>query len=474
MRIVFFASLLLVTALDGAQAVWPAARGSAQGGATVSWEDPSVLEEWHYAWKTRVRYTPGMAVWASPALAILDGRPVAFIGGFDQTLHALDLPAKRVLWRHMTNAGISAAPVIGRIQGRTSVFFTSNDRTLYALDALAGTVRWTHEMEPVTPTQGDADFTSPLLWRDRLYVAGFVYDRSLTRNDQRARLYAVDPASGRLLWRFDIGQGFVSEPIGWTADGTDYIAVAARKGLLQCFIVDDKIPRLAWDYQMPHEVLGAPVVETGVPDPVLVLGSKYGNLIALDASTGRERWKRMAGNWFDNSACIGRLDGTNVVFAGSHDYAVYALRAADGALLWRRSLGGEVHTAPVFFDLDGTPAVLVAALDNHLHVLDARTGRIITSYFTGRPIWDKINKGENRWGSPAVIEAGPATAALHGSFNGSVYLLPLVGTCTLQARARSVRGLWLSLGFVALIFTLALPVLARVTPPRGSAGMPPV
>ncbi len=463
MRLTLFTTGVLLTAVLRTQADWSASRGSAQGTAALRWENPGALEEWHYAWKTQVRYKPGLAVWASPALALLDGRPVAFIGGFDQTLHALDLSTKRVLWRHMSNAGISAAPVTGEFQGRCIVFIASNDRTLYALDARTGTVLWTRELAPASPSLGDADFTSPLLFGGRLYVAGFVYDRALARSQQRAWLYVLDPADGRLLQRLEIGNGFVSEPVGYTAGGKTYIAIAARKGLLQSFAVDGDTPQRAWTFQMPHEVLGAPAVETGVPEPVLVLGSKYGNLIALDAATGRERWKRMAGNWFDNSACIGQLDGTNVVFAGSHDYAVYALRAADGSLLWRQPLGGEVHSAPAFFDLNGTPAVLVAALDNHLHTLDARTGRVLTSYFTGRPVWDKINKGENRWGSPVVIEAGPSTAALYGSFNATVYLLPLAAPCSLQARARSVRGLWISLGVVALAFGLTLPVLTRRT-----------
>jgi len=459
-------ALLALCAMSRAENPWPAARGSAQGEATLNWEnaDAMPLAEWHYAWKNNVRYKPGVSVWASPALALLDGRPTVFIGGFDQTLHALDLVDKRVIWRRMTNAEIASAPVVGVVGESEVVFLASNDRTLYALDARTGATRWTRELEPASPTLGEADFTSPLLFGGRLYVAGFVYDRSLARNDQRARLYALDPDTGRLFWRLDIGNGFVSEPIGYTAGTTNFIAVAARKGLLQVFSVNDEKPRLVWDFQMPHEVLGAPAVESGVADPVLVLGSKYGNLIALDAATGRERWKRMAGNWFDNSACIGAVDGTNIVFAGSHDYAVYALRASDGALMWRRPLGGEVYAAPAFFDLDGAPAILAASLDNHVHTLDARTGRIIASYFTGQPIWDKINKGENRWGSPAVVSAGKDTVAVHGSFNATVYTLPLVKPCTLQARARSARGLWISLAVVAaLFFGMMLPLVGKNT-----------
>ena len=438
---------------------WPAARRSAAGDANMQSNHPIEIPEWHYEWKAKQRYKPGQTVWASPALAMLDGRPIAFLGGYDQTLHALDLVNTRILWRRMTNAEIVAPPAVGYIRGRLAVFLASNDRTLYALDAQTGTTLWTRELEPARPTLGEAEMTAPLLFEERLYVGGFVYDRSIARNEQRGWLYVLHPEDGTLRARVEVSRGYVSEPIGFRIHGTPHVAICARKGLLQCFTVETATPQLRWTYQMPHEVMGAPAVWDQDDKPVLVLGSKFGNLIALDAATGRERWKRMAGNWFDNSACIGVVEGEPVVFAGSHDYNVYALRAADGHLIWRRALGGEIYSAPAFFHLEGRPHLLIAALDNHLHLLDARTGRIVTSYYTGRPIWDKINKGENRWGSPAVVEAGSYSVLIHGAFNNTVYVLPLGRPATLQARARSFRGLWLSLGAVALLFFSALPLL---------------
>ncbi len=463
--VILIVIVILLPLAPPARAQWESARRDAHGSASLRWTGADSLHEWHYTWKTQRRYKPGLAVWASPALALIQGRPTAFIGGYDQTLHALDLLDKRALWKRMTNAEIPGAPVIGEVDGRPVVFFCSNDRTLYALDAATGVTRWTRELEPASPTLGDGHFPGPLLFRGRLYAAGFVFDRSLGRNQQRSRLFQLDPRTGRPDWILAIGDGATSEPVGYEAGGKPFVAVAAQRGLLQVFAVNEARPALAWSYQMPHEALGAPVVETNGPNPVLILGSKYGNLIALDAATGKERWKRMAGNWFDNSACIGNLDGTNVVFAGSYDYCVYAFRCADGELLWKRPLGGEVFSAPAFFDLNGAPAVAVAALDNHVHVLDARTGAIVTSFFTGRPIWDKISKGDTRWGSPAVVEAGPESAVVQGSFNDTVYVLPLVKPCTLQARARSAKSLWISLGAVAVLFLGAVSVMIAARHP---------
>jgi outer membrane protein assembly factor BamB len=221
---------------------------------------------------------------------------------------------------------------------------------------------------------------------------------------------------------------------------------------------------------MPHEVMGSPVVSADDDAPLLFLGSKFGNLIAIDARTGERRWQRMAGNWIDNSACIGELDDRKVVYVGSHDYNVYAFEAATGELLWKRALGGEVHSAPCFFNLQGKPTVGVASLDNHVYALDAATGEIITSFFSGTPLWDKVAKGETLWGSPAAIEAAGDTVLVYGSFNDYVYVLPLSGECSLRAMARSTSSLWLSLLLVFVVFCgVVLPIVLRI-PSRGRTG----
>jgi outer membrane protein assembly factor BamB len=241
---------------------------------------------------------------------------------------------------------------------------------------------------------------------------------------------------------------------------------AARRGLLQCFNVARGRPEPAWTFQMPHEVPGSPAVEADCPAPLVFLGSKYGNLVAIDALTGRERWQQMAGNWIDNSACIGRLDGRNIVLVGSHDYCVYAFEANDGTLLWKRLLGGEVFSAPAFFRVGGEHLVAAASLDNHLYVLNARDGAILASFFTGTPIWDKVPKGEVLWGSPAVVAAGAQTVIVYGSFNDVVYTLPVAKECSLAALARSGASLWWSLLAVLIIFA-GIVVPAAVMLPRG-------
>ncbi len=459
-KLILYLSYILFFSVQACNAdQWPALRAtnSAQGSIVYNGEFP--LQEWHYIYKSGRRYKQGLAVWASPALAVVAGHPMAFIGGYDQTMHALDLVTKKAVWRKICNAEIGSAPVVGSINGFDVVFWGANDRSVYAFSAFDGKKLWTRELIEPSTTLGQVEVTSPYLTGTRLYISCFAYDKSLSRNEQSGLLFCLDKHTGKILWRIKAGSGFLSAPVGFVIDGAQYVAVAARRGLVQCFSVSGDRPEKVWEFQMPHEVLGSPAVTMETNPPMMYLGSKYGNLIAIDAVTGTEVWQRMAGNWIDNTACVGMLDGKPAVFVGSHDYRVYAFDAQTGKELWNRALGGEIYSAPSFFNIFDKPYVAVASLDNHLYVLDAKSGAVQTSYFTGQPIWDKVTKGETTWGSPVTISAGSNTVLIHGSFNDVVYTLPLTGECSLTAMARSVGSLWWSLLTVFVVFTgIVLPV----------------
>ena len=214
---------------------------------------------------------------------------------------------------------------------------------------------------------------------------------------------------------------------------------------------------------MPHEVLGSAAVAEIDGRTLLYVGSKYGNIVALDAANGRPAWSRMAASWFDNTPCVGMVKDRPALFAGSHDYNLHAFDAATGADLWSRPLGGEVYSAPCYWQSNGSRRVAAAALDNHLYVIDADDGSVLTSYFTGSPIWDKLNKGENLWGSPAVVSTPSGATLVHGSFSDVVYVLPVDSPCSIQAMSRSGDSLWLTVLWVGLGFAFVLlPIMLYI------------
>jgi outer membrane protein assembly factor BamB len=443
--------------------LWTGPHGTPEGRSSLrlafDLPDPGI-REWHYLSKPGRRYRPGQAIWASPALASVGGRPTAFIGGCDQRMHALDLLDKRPLWIKLTGGAIGAAPAVGLVGGEPAVFWGSSDRHVYACFAdgrgeADGRMAWPpRELVPASSTQDEAELTAPLLLDGRLYIGCFVYDKAPTRSSQTGWLFCLDAATGRTLWQQEVSQGPVGDPAGCLVDGRPTVFICARKGQLQAWDVSGSVPRPLWKYQMPHEVLAPPALDTGGGREMLFLGSKYGDLHAIDARTGRRVWKRMTGNWIDNGACVGTVDGERLVFVGSHDYCLYALSRTDGAVRWRTHLGGEVYSAPALFEFAGRPRVAAATLGNRLFVLDAADGAIFTSFHTGTPVWDKAPKGETVWGSPAVLEAGRHTAIVHGSFSDFVYVYPVdpEAECDLRSTAQSPATLWRGLLVTLLLF----------------------
>jgi outer membrane protein assembly factor BamB len=463
-KVILLLAVLLPFVEASAQDAWPELRGDAEGTARLIWNEPldaDAVRQWRYSSGGSRRFEVGLAVWASPAIADVDGRPTMFIGGYDQTLHALDLFSKQERWSRLTNGPIASAPAVAEAGTRQVVFFTSSDRTLYACDAGTGKRVWTRELIAPTATLERASLSAPFVHEGTVYVTCFAFDRALSRNEQKGELVALDAKTGQIQFRREVWPGFLSSPVGVAQEDESLrLFVASRRGRLTSFVIRDGSCETDWEYQMAHEVFASPVLLAGADRSRVFLGSKFGQFVCLDATMGDVQWKAMAGNWIDNTACAATVDDRGLVFVGSHDYCLYAFDAETGDRVWRRRLGGEVYSAPCFFEINGRAMVAAAALDNHLYVIDALTGDVVTSFFTGQPVWDKVSKGETLWGSPVVLQAGAQSAIIFGSYSGTVFVLPVEGECAVRAKVQSASRLWWSLGAtVVLFFGVLLPTV---------------
>ena len=195
--------------------------------------------------KTKIPFTPGKMDWNGWGPELTNAR---FQAGDRAELAADQVPRLKVKWAFaFPGAPLSwGQPTV--VGGR--IFIPSSNRQVYSLDAATGCQYWSYEAEFPART---AISIAQLPGAPGRYAAFF--------GDQRANAYAVDAATGELLWKVHI----------------DDHPRAKIVGALQYYDGKVIVPLTGGE-------------EVG-------LGSKYeccssrGGLIALDAATGKQIWK---------------------------------------------------------------------------------------------------------------------------------------------------------------------------------------
>ncbi len=240
------------------------------------------------------------------------------------------------------------------------------------------------------------------------------YGRAYIANNPGV-LTAVQAATGRASWRYASGRCAAASPA--VADGVVYMAFLnlRRKGKEAC-----------------NASPGTPGLN--------------GEVVALDARTGKLRWRRVIGPSETSPLVAGRL-----VYAGDWTGAVYAFDRRTGRTVWTYRTGGEVKGA---FARTGI-RLFVGSYDHHLYALNARTGALIwrasaqdrlggrgTFYSTPAAAYGRVyigstdgkvysfgaRSGELRWSQSTggYVYASPAVwkeRILVGSYSGSFYAL---------------------------------------------------
>jgi outer membrane protein assembly factor BamB len=251
-----------------------------------------------------------------------------------------------VAWRFETGGKIFGSPTVGD----GTVYVGSTNGALFAVNAASGALRWKFA------TKG-AIRSTPAVWN------GLIFFTSLDGN-----VYAVDAADGRERWRF-VTEG----ERRFTAPGIHGIRPRTE-------IMPD-----------PFDVfLSSPAIDDGT----LYVGSGDRHVYALDAATGKLRWKFATGNVVHASPAI----SNGLVYVGSWDRYFYALDAKTGAVRWKfqtgddRKIYNQVGIAGSAALAGGT--VFFGARDSFFYALDAKTGRLR---------WKHDEHGSWVIGSPAIL-----------------------------------------------------------------------
>jgi outer membrane protein assembly factor BamB len=145
----------------------------------------------------------------SPTIATINGRSIAFVGGYDHKIHAIDAITGQQISGYtpfVATAGFETNPLVIN----NTIYAGNRDGYFYALDAVNGNLKWRYKTD------------GPILF-SAAYKNNVVYFAS---NDAHA--YALDANSGSLIWKSQKfpGEGFHSFwPVIYTDNNTgkDYV-----------------------------------------------------------------------------------------------------------------------------------------------------------------------------------------------------------------------------------------------------------
>ncbi len=367
------------------------------------------------------RVQTGGPVQATPA--IVGG--VVYVGSGDGNLYALDARTGAERWRYAAGRAVTSSPAVSG----GLVFAGSRDGAYVAVEAATGQRRWRLETGPDAPLawgfeSGDLYTSSPAI-ADGLAILGgsdgAVYAvaagtgavRWRFRTGGRVRsspavaggrvyvgsmdgvLYALDLRSGRELWRFETeGHTLDSRAFGFdrrsiqsspaVSDGRVY--VGSRDGHL--YAVDAETGRLAWtaDHEMSW-VNSSPAVAGGL----VFAGSSDNHFVqAVDARTGRERWRVATDRLVWSSPAV----AGNLVYVGDAGGTLYALDRATGAERWRHRTGRRIYSSPVLAD----GRLYVGNDDGAVYAIRGGAADLRRAVF-----WDRAFARANRLGNHAEI-----------------------------------------------------------------------
>ncbi len=238
-----------------------------------------------------------------------------------------------VLAEHVTGGQVWSSPV----HHEGTIFIGSDDGALWALDSGSLKPRWKAHT-------GGRVRSTPAVAGDAVFFAS---------DDGTLRALST---AGEERWRFDLGGASVAR------------------------ILPHTLPPYAYDYRS-----SSPAVDDGV----VYAGSADGHLFAVDAASGRQRWRFKTGAPIRSTPVV---DGGTVYFGG-WDHQVYAVTAGEGKEVWRFDTGGVVQSSPAL----GDGRVYVGSRNPKVFALDRKDGR---------KIWEYIHESGSWVESTAVYQGG--------------------------------------------------------------------
>jgi len=240
-------------------------------------------------------------------------------------------------------------------------------------------------------------------------LAPTVVDGRLYAASVDGTIEAIDAASGRTIWQQHLGErhGWLwkrgEASLRWSGGpgvGGDLLVVGSLEGDVYALNAQDGSQK--WHVKVSDEVIARPAIASGV----VVVRAIDGRLTGLDANDGSQKWV------YDQSVPPLSLRGTSspviigdAVYDGFDNGKIAAVRLADGAPLWTQTLStGEGRTeVERLADVDGD----LVEVGGNIVAVGYRGQLAAIAADSGRPMWqrDVSSYGGAAGGESALVVA---------------------------------------------------------------------
>ncbi len=219
------------------------------------------------------------------------------------------------------------------------------------------------------------------------YSKGVIYFGSYDQH-----LYAVNAASGKLIWKYQTDGGIVSRP----AVSEDAVFVGSEDNRLH--VVSSRSGSLMWTYYTKGPIRSSPYLAHGH----VFIGSDDFSIHAININGGRGIWQ------IDTIAEVRSTPFVtqDEIYSGNESGEFYCIDFR-GGIKWRYKTKRAVTSSATVAD----GMVIFCSLDSYIHALDAKSGYLIWRF--------KMDKGSIS--SPCVKDGLVYT----GSIDGNIYCIKI-------------------------------------------------
>lgn len=304
-----------------------------------------------------------------------------YIGSLDHSFYAIDARSGQMKWSYATGGDIGDRALIhGSV-----IVVVSDDGLIHGLDRETGEKRWTADTVP-SRTYGKRKPKVSVVLDGTVYATNWPVHGVGTSS--ASFIHAIESASGRFRWTLEVEGDFPSPPTH--ADGLVIFSSEERKTQTATTVtfhaLDATSGAARWRYETeatPY-TLGRSKAQIQAADCVVAVTDRV--VAALETKTGAVRWTRRSdpGGEFDSALVQGNmvLVGTRrgeLLSAGRARGELLALDISTGAQKWATRLGS------MFSGIDGRIEVAAVRGDSVYVVAGRSLQRFQLA--TGKEAW---------------------------------------------------------------------------------------